>query len=128
MPKRTRNYDASLIEALRKTEEASAYLQASAECEPSDPDAKELQKIAESNVSKAQGHADADGWIETAKELPEHCQLCWIIWEFEHQPMKQPYRYDATGKVFIWEHKFRPLQGVTHWQPVRVPPPKKERA
>ncbi len=54
MPKRTKNYDASLLEALRDTEEAAAYLAASLE-DPDNPDAEKLFLMAVRNVAIAQG-------------------------------------------------------------------------
>lgn len=54
MPKRTKNYDAALLEALRDPEEAAAYVAASLE-NPADPDAEKLFLMAIRNVAIAQG-------------------------------------------------------------------------
>src|SRR5687767_5335595 len=53
MPKRTRDYEASLIEALKDPDEAAAYLNAHLQRETDDPD--ELLLLALRHVAKAHG-------------------------------------------------------------------------
>lgn len=54
MPKRTKNYDAALLDALRDPEEAAAYLAASLE-DTNAPDSEQLFLMALKNVAIAHG-------------------------------------------------------------------------
>ena len=71
-----------------------------------------------------------NGWISVDDRLPQRIDETVLVWGVDEEPMCacEVKRKKENGSVYCRDSNYEQLIGVTHWQPLPLPPMLKDQA